>query len=57
MKLNRKFLAMGLALSFAFLGLINPSNSYASNINKNSSFYRSAKTRSDYLALSDSQRV
>lgn len=58
MKLNKKYLAMGLAINFAFLGLINPSNtSYASNINKNSSFYRSAKTRSAYLALSDSQRV
>ena len=58
MKFNRKYLAMGLALNFAFLGLINPANtSYASNINTNSSFYRSTKTRSAYLALSDSQRA
>lgn len=58
MKINKKIAATGLALSFAFLGLMaNIDRSYAAGINKNSAFYRSSKTRSYYLALTDSQRA
>lgn len=58
MKINKKMVATGLALSFAFLGpMANIDRSYASGINKNSAFYRSSKTRSYYLALTDSQRA
>lgn len=58
MKINKKIAATGLALSFAFLGpMANLDRSYAAGINKNSAFYRSSKTRSYYLALTDSQRA
>ena len=58
MKINKKFLATGLALSFAFAGqMVHIDRSYASSINKNSAFYRSSKTRDAYLALTDSQRA
>ena len=58
MKINKKIAATGLALSFAFLGLmVNIDRSYAQGVNKNSAFYRSSKTRSYYLALTDSQRA
>lgn len=58
MKINKKIAATGLALSFAFVGLMaNIDRSYAAGINKNSAFYRSSKTRSYYLALTDSQRA
>lgn len=58
MKINKKIAATGLALSFAFLGLMaNIDRSYAQGVNKNSAFYRSSKTRSYYLALTDSQRA
>lgn len=58
MKINKKMLATGLALSFVFVGLMgNFDRSYAQGINKNSAFYRSSRTRSYYLALTDSQRA
>lgn len=58
MKINKKIAATSLALSFAFVGLMgNFDRSYAAGINKNSAFYRSSKTRSYYLALTDSQRA
>ena len=58
MKINKKMLATGLALSFVFVGLIcNFDRSYAQGVNKNSAFYRSSRTRSYYLALTDSQRA
>lgn len=58
MKINKKMLTTGLALSFVFVGLIgNFDRSYAQGVNKNSAFYRSSKTRSYYLALTDSQRA
>lgn len=58
MKINKKMLATGLALSFAFVGLMgNFDRSYAQGINKNSAFYRSLKTRDAYLALTDNQRA
>lgn len=58
MKINKKIAATGLTLSFAFVGLMgNFDRSYAAGINKNSAFYRSSKTRSYYLALTDSQRA
>ena len=58
MKINKKIAATSLALSFAFLGpMANLDRSYAAGINKNSAFYRSSKTRSYYLALTDSQRA
>lgn len=58
MKINKKFLATGLALSFAFAGqMVHIDRSYASSINQNSAFYRSSKTRDAYLALTDSQRA
>lgn len=58
MKINKKIAATGLALSFAFLvPMANLDRSYAAGINKNSAFYRSSKTRSYYLALTDSQRA
>ena len=57
MKINKKMLATGLALSFVFVGLMgNFDRSYAQGVNKNSAFYRSSKTRDAYLALTDSQR-
>lgn len=57
MKINKKFLATGLALSFAFAGQMGHiDRSHASSINQNSAFYRSSKTRDAYLALTDSQR-
>lgn len=57
MKINKKFLATGLALSFVFAGQMGHiDRSYASSINQNSAFYRSSKTRDAYLALTDSQR-
>ena len=58
MKINKKIAATGLALSFAFLGLMgNFDRSYAAGVNKNSAFYRSSKTRDAYLALTDNQRA
>lgn len=58
MKINKKMLATGLALSFVFVGLMgNFDRSYAQGVNKNSAFYRSSRTRSYYLALTDSQRA
>lgn len=58
MKINKKMLATGLALSFVFVGLMgNFDRSYAQGVNKNSAFYRSSITRSYYLALTDSQRA
>ena len=58
MKINKKMLATGLALSFVFVGLMgNFGRSYAQGVNKNSAFYRSSRTRSYYLALTDSQRA
>ena len=58
MKINKKMLTTGLALSFVFVGLMgNFDRSYAQGVNKNSAFYRSSRTRSYYLALTDSQRA
>lgn len=58
MKINKKMLATGLALSFVFVGLMgNFDRSYAQGVNKNSAFYRSSKTRDAYLALTDNQRA
>ena len=58
MKINKRMLATGLALSFVFVGLMgNFDRSYAQGVNKNSAFYRSSRTRSYYLALTDAQRA
>ena len=58
MKINKKIAATGLALSFAFVGLMgNFDRSYAQGVNKNSAFYKSLKTRDAYLALTDNQRA
>ena len=62
MIVKKKVLTTALAVNFAFLGIISPANirnneAYASQVNKNSGFYRSTKTRSAYLELTDSQRV
>ena len=58
MKIKKKIAATGLALSFAFVGLMgNFDRSYAQGVNKNSAFYKSLKTRDAYLALTDNQRA
>ena len=55
MKVNKKIL--GLALSFAFLPSLISANNTSYAASTNSAFYRSSKTRSFYLALTDSQRA
>ena len=56
MRINKKIMGLTLALSFAFILSLNANNtSYAASTN--SAFYRSSKTRSAYLGLTESQRV
>lgn len=58
-KLKYGLLVIALSLSFTLISIQNESVtkiSYAEEINKNSAFYRSKKTRDAYLALTSEQR-
>lgn len=58
-KLKYGLLVIALSLSFTLISIQNESItkiSYAEEINKNSAFYRSKKTRDAYLALTSEQR-